>query len=49
MTEGTTLHCLAAMMNAVGFDDIKIWKLTERPADNTECRGFAYERKAING
>jgi len=44
-----TLHCLAAMMSATGFEDIKVWKLTERPTDNTECRGFSYGRKVADG
>jgi len=44
-----TLHCLAAMLAAAGFVEPRVWKLTERPMDITECRGFASGRKAANG
>lgn len=41
-----TLHCLAAMMSAAGFANPTVWKLTERPTDLSECRGFASGRRA---
>ncbi len=36
-----TLHCLAHMVRAAGFDDVQAWKLTDKPTRVTQCRGFA--------
>lgn len=40
------LNCLMAMLQSVGFDGIKSWKLAKAPRDLSECRGFAQGRKA---
>lgn len=40
-----TLQCLGTMLFSVGFNDISAWPLTEKPADLTECRGFASATK----
>ncbi len=40
-----SLHCLAHMVRASGFDDIKGWKLSGRPHHLAECRGFVKGRK----
>jgi tRNA (mo5U34)-methyltransferase len=36
-----TLHCLAHMVRAAGFDQVEAWKLTDKPTHVTQCRGFA--------
>lgn len=40
-----SLYCLMAMMNAVGFPDVKGWKLMQTPTQVAECRGFARGQK----
>ncbi len=40
-----TLHCLGHMVRAAGFQDTKFWKLTDKPSQIAECRGFAHGRK----
>jgi tRNA (mo5U34)-methyltransferase len=41
-----TLRCVGAWLQAVGFVDVEIWKLTDTPANLSECRGFAIGKKA---
>lgn len=42
-----TLHCLAAMVHAAGFTDVKGWKLTKGPPQRLpHCRGFVKGIKA---
>ncbi|MGE5567599.1 MAG: DUF1698 domain-containing protein [Rhodospirillales bacterium] len=36
-----TLHCLAHMVRAAGFDAVEAWKLTDNPGHLAFCRGFA--------
>lgn len=36
-----TLHCLAHMVRASGFERVQGWKLRGSPASLSECRGFA--------
>ncbi|MGE3476956.1 MAG: DUF1698 domain-containing protein [Rhodospirillaceae bacterium] len=36
-----TLHCLGHMVKAAGFDDVQVWKLTDKPDGATTSRGFA--------
>ncbi|MCU0227924.1 MAG: tRNA 5-methoxyuridine(34)/uridine 5-oxyacetic acid(34) synthase CmoB [Bryobacterales bacterium] len=43
-----TLHCLAHMVRAAGFDDINGWKLRAQPGSLAECRGFVKGVKAAN-
>jgi tRNA (mo5U34)-methyltransferase len=40
-----TLHCLAAMVGSVGFQEVRGWKLAEKPAALPYCRGFVIGRK----
>lgn len=40
-----TLRCAAAWLDAVGFMDIESWKLTERPENLSQCRGFLRAKK----
>lgn len=35
-----TLHCLAHMVRAAGFEKAEAWKLTETPNHVSQCRGF---------
>lgn len=37
-----TLHCLAHMVRAAGFDPVQAWKLTDTPNQLPACRGFAH-------
>lgn len=37
-----TLHCLAHLVRAAGFDNVQAWKLTDKPTHVTQCRGFAH-------
>jgi len=39
------LNCLMAMLESVGFGDVKGWKLTASPQGLPECRGFAQGHK----
>jgi tRNA (mo5U34)-methyltransferase len=41
-----TLHCLKALVESVGFQDVRCWKLTERPQAVQFCRGFVCGRQA---
>jgi tRNA (mo5U34)-methyltransferase len=41
-----TLHCLAAMVAAAGFNPVKGWKLMDNPTQLGFCRGFAVGTKA---
>jgi tRNA (mo5U34)-methyltransferase len=41
-----TLHCLKALVESVGFQGVRAWKLTETPPSLTYCRGFVSGRKA---
>jgi tRNA (mo5U34)-methyltransferase len=36
-----SLHCLAHMVRAAGFERVQGWKLTASPSSLAECRGFA--------
>jgi tRNA (mo5U34)-methyltransferase len=40
-----TLKCLANMVGASGFADVEAWKLTDRPANVSQCRGFVKASK----
>lgn len=35
-----TLNCLGNMVAAAGFSNIMAWKLTQKPTDIVQCRGF---------
>jgi tRNA (mo5U34)-methyltransferase len=35
-----TLHCMLHMVRAAGFPNVEGWKLTDKPADASYCRGF---------
>lgn len=35
-----TLACLGYMVKSAGFEDVQGWKLTDSPADLSQCRGF---------
>lgn len=39
-----SLRCLAALLEAAGFSDVEIWKLTDTPTHVAHCRGFARAR-----
>ena len=41
-----TLECLAQMVRAAGFTDVKSWKLLDHPTEVGLCRGFAKGTKA---
>jgi tRNA (mo5U34)-methyltransferase len=36
-----TLHCLAHMVRAAGFDRVDAWNLADKPYQLAHCRGFA--------
>ncbi|WP_254508122.1 DUF1698 domain-containing protein [Anatilimnocola floriformis] len=36
-----TLSCLAALLNAAGFNNVRTWKLVGAPKRLPDCRGFA--------
>ncbi len=36
-----TVHCLAHMVRAAGFNPVEAWKLTDQPNHLAHCRGFA--------
>ena len=40
-----TLHCLAQLVLAAGFQTVDVWKLTDNPQHLSQCRGFAQGRK----
>jgi tRNA (mo5U34)-methyltransferase len=40
-----TLDCLARMVHAAGFQEVRAWKLVERPDQLSLCRGFVHGRK----
>lgn len=40
-----TLACLARMVFAAGFQEVRAWKLTDHPEHLGECRGFVHGRK----
>lgn len=40
-----TLSCLGLMTMAAGFDQVKVWKLTDNPQEVSQCRGFAHGTK----
>lgn len=40
-----TLQCLAYMVQSVGFANVELWRLTERPQGPSQCRGFLYASK----
>lgn len=40
-----TAQCLGAMLQSVGFNEIKVWGLTDEPQRLPDCRGFAYGSK----
>lgn len=42
-----SLHCLAHMVRAAGFDSVNAWKLRGQPQSLAECRGFAKGVKAV--
>ncbi|MBI4912646.1 MAG: DUF1698 domain-containing protein [Acidobacteria bacterium] len=41
-----TLDCLARMVFAAGFQEVRAWKLTDQPPHVAACRGFVHGRKA---
>lgn len=43
-----TVHCLAHMVRAAGFQDVQGWKLRGQPAQLPECRGFVRGRKVTS-
>lgn len=40
-----TAQCLGAMLSSVGFNNIEVWGLTDKPQYLSECRGFAFGSK----
>jgi tRNA (mo5U34)-methyltransferase len=44
-----TLHTLAHMLRAAGFQTVEAWKLTDAPTHLVMCRGFARGSKAPPG
>jgi tRNA (mo5U34)-methyltransferase len=40
-----TLACLARMVYAAGFQEVRAWKLQERPDHLSHCRGFVHGKK----
>jgi tRNA (mo5U34)-methyltransferase len=44
-----TIECLASMVQAVGFEQVAGWALTDTPRDHTECRGFVSASKRPDG
>lgn len=41
-----SLSCLGLMTFSAGFDDVRVWKLVDQPAELAFCRGFAHGRKS---
>ncbi|NIQ93424.1 MAG: DUF1698 domain-containing protein, partial [Desulfuromonadales bacterium] len=40
-----TLQCLGYMVQAAGFKQVELWRLTENPQDAVQCRGFCWASK----
>ena len=41
-----TLQCLGAMVESLGFKNVRAWPLSEEPKNVPECRGFVYGSKS---
>lgn len=42
-----TLHCLAHLVRAAGFERVDAWKLTANPSGLPQCRGFTCGHKQL--